>query len=179
MKPLSPLVRKVYELYFSGLVGDQDKVWTPKICCGSCSRTLAGWLKGTHRSMPLAAPMVWREPRNHLDDGYFCVTNITGLSVQSKHNTEYLNTPSALRHIPQDDSMPVLEPPEEYSLYSEPESEEASPEPGISTREDQDFSTYCTIEPHLITQAELKGVVRNLDIPKTKAQLLGPKIQQW
>ena len=30
-KPLSKLVRKAYELYFGCKIGDQDKVWAPKI----------------------------------------------------------------------------------------------------------------------------------------------------
>jgi hypothetical protein len=53
------------------------------------------------------------------------------------------------------------------------------PETGTSTIEDQDFSAYSTIQTHLITQAELKDLVRDLDLPETKAQLLGSRLQQW
>jgi len=60
------------------------------------------------------------------------------------------------------------EPPEKYTLDSESEKEEASPAAGTSMREYQDFSEYSTIQPHMITQAELK----DLDLPKTQAQLL-------
>jgi len=60
------------------------------------------------------------------------------------------------------------EPPEKYTLDSESEREEASPASGTRMREDQDFPEYSTIQPHLITQAELK----DLDLPITKAQLL-------
>jgi hypothetical protein len=119
-KPLSPLVRKAYEIYFGCKVGDTDKVWAPKICCGSCLWTSTGWLKGTHRSMPFAVPMVWRKQRNHLDDCCLCITNITGFSVQSKHTIDYPNIPSALTLVPHDDSMPVPEPPKKYTLNSEP-----------------------------------------------------------
>ena len=79
-KPLSSLVKKAYELCFACKVGDQDKSWAPKICCSSCSRISTGWLKGTHKSMPFAVPMVWREPRNHVNDCYFCMTNIKGIT---------------------------------------------------------------------------------------------------
>jgi hypothetical protein len=48
-KPLSQLVRKDYELYSGCQVRDQDKIWVPKICCSSCSRSVAGWVKGTHK----------------------------------------------------------------------------------------------------------------------------------
>jgi hypothetical protein len=41
---------------------------------------LAGWLKGIHKSVPFAFPMVWREPRDNLNDYYFFMTKITGFS---------------------------------------------------------------------------------------------------
>jgi len=75
--------------------------------------------------------------------------------------------------------MPVPEQPEKYILESEPESEETSPEAETSTREYQDFSAYSTLQPHLILQAELNDLVRDLVLPKTKAQLLGSRLQQW
>jgi hypothetical protein len=74
--------------------------------------------------------------------------------------------PSALKPIPHDYSVPVPEPPEQHTLDSE--SEEASPEAETSTREDQIFSAYSTIEPHLITQAEFNDLLRDLDIQKIK-----------
>jgi len=40
--PLSKPVRKAYELYFGCKVGDEGKVLGLRICCGLCSRTLAG-----------------------------------------------------------------------------------------------------------------------------------------
>jgi hypothetical protein len=95
--------------------------------------------------------------------------------MQPKHKVEYPNISSALRPIPHDDSMPLPEPPEEYTLDSEPESEEALPEAGTSTREDQDLSAYSIIEPHLITQTELNDLVQDLDLQKTKASAVKPK----
>jgi hypothetical protein len=141
------------------------------MCCRSCSRTLTGWLKSAHRSMYFAVPVVRREPRHHLDDCCFCVNYITGFSVQSKHKIEYRIKPSALRAVPHDDLMPVPEPLDENTLESEPESVETLPEVGTNTREDQDFSAYSIIQPHLITQAQLNVLLRVLKLPKTKAQL--------
>jgi len=59
------------------------------------------------------------------------------------------------------------EPSVECTLDSETESKEASPEAGTSTKEDQDFLSYGTTEPHLVTEAELNDPVRDLDLPKT------------
>ena len=73
----------------------------------------------------------------------------------------------------------MLESPKKYTLDSESELEEVSPEAGTSTREDQDFSVHSSTEPHSVTQAELNDLVQNLNLPKTKAQLLGSRLQQW
>jgi len=75
-------------------------------------------------------------------------------------------------------SLPLPEPPEKYTLDSEPESKETSPEARTSTKEEQDFSSYSTTEPHLVTQAELNDLVRDLDFLKIKAQLLGSWLRQ-
>jgi hypothetical protein len=42
INPLSKHLRRAYELYFGCKVGDEVKVWGLRICCVSCSRTLAG-----------------------------------------------------------------------------------------------------------------------------------------
>lgn len=175
-KPLSSLVKKAYELYFGCKVGDEDKSWAPKMCCSSCSRTLTGWLKGTHKSMPFAVPMVWREPRNHVDDCYFCMTNIKGITSKTKRSIQYPNIPSALRPVPHGNSLPVPQPPESYTLDSESDSESTSPEAGPSYIPS---SHELPDTPHLITQGELNDLVRDLDLPKSKAELLGSRLQQW
>ena len=161
-------MRKAYELYFGCKVGDQYKFWASKICCCSCARTLTGWLKGTHTWMPFDVPMVWRHFRSHLADCCCSITNVAGFSVQSKHKIEYPNIPSALRPVPHDGSVPMLEPPEEYTLDSEPDSEMAWPVTETSTREDQDFSACSSTDPHFITQAELNALSSGLGAPKNQ-----------
>jgi len=41
------------------------------------------------------------------------------------------------------------------------------------------FQTQSTKQQHLITQGELNELVRNFELRKTKAQLLGSRLQQW
>ena len=74
--------------------------------------------------------------------------------------------------------MPVPQPPQEYNLDSEVECEEDSPEAGPSWKE-EDFSERGTTETHFITQPELNDLIRDLDLPKTKTQLLGSRLKQW
>jgi len=57
-KPLSKLMRRAYELHFDCKIRDQDMVWVLRICCSSCSRTLASWFKGTHKSISFAVLML-------------------------------------------------------------------------------------------------------------------------
>jgi hypothetical protein len=71
----------------------------------------------------------------------------------------------------------VPESQEKHTLDSE--SEEASSEASTRMTEDQDFSAYNTTQQHLITQAELNELVRDFELPKTKAQLLGSRLQKW
>ena len=118
-----------------------------------------------------AVPIVWSEPRNHFNEPYFCVTSTNGFFGKSKHEIKNSNIPSAVRPSSHDDWMPMPEQPEKYTLESEPESEDASPEAETSTREDQDISAYSTVQPHLTFQAELNDLVR--------AQMLGSRLQQW
>ena len=71
--------------------------------------------------------------------------------------------------------MPVSELPEDYTLDSAPESEDASLEAGSSTREDQNISAYSTKQALLITQVKLN----DLNFPKTKTQLPVSRLQLW
>ena len=81
---MTPLVKKVYELYFQCHVGDQDKVWAPHFSCSKCTMNLRAWINGARKYMPFAIPMIWREPKDHSTDCYFCTTNISGLTSKFK-----------------------------------------------------------------------------------------------
>ena len=183
-RPLSPFLKTAYHLYFGCKVGDQDRVWAPKQSCSSCARTLQGWLKGTHKSMPFAVPMVWREPRDHVADCYFCLTNITGFSKGMEHKIQYLDFHSARRPVKHDDSLPVPVPPESYTLSSVSSDEEPMACDDVaqcsSTHSDPNYAPVSdTKEPHVISQEELNDLVRDLNLPKTKALLLASRLQQW
>ncbi|KAI6657155.1 hypothetical protein LOD99_15941 [Oopsacas minuta] len=91
-----------YKYYFGCKVGDQDKNWAPHICCTVCYASLIQWLNGKKKSMPFAVPMIWREPKNHTSDCYFCTTNIAGFSSKNKSKIIYPTCKSALKPVEHD-----------------------------------------------------------------------------
>lgn len=171
----TPLIKKCYQLYFGCKVGDQDKSWAPHICCVTCSRLLTGWANGS-RHMPFAVPMVWREPKDHSSDCYFCLTNTTGITSKSKHTLKYPNIPSAIRPVLHSDDLPIPNHPVSIDINENPSSEEDQNE-DHSDRHDPSFEV--SNEPHLLTQGDLNDLVRDLHLSKNQAELLGSRLKGW
>ena len=89
-------VQKVYHAYFGIKLGDQYKPWAPHSFCRSCVENLREWTKGKRKNLSFGIPMVWRKQRNHYDDCYFCIVNISGHSSRTKSVITYPNLPSAI-----------------------------------------------------------------------------------
>jgi hypothetical protein len=120
----------VHYAYFGLKLGDQDKSWAPhKVSC-VCVGDLRKWPKEKMKAFRFGVPMIWREPKNHSDDCYFCCYNIKGYNSINKKVILYLNLPSALRtvvhgpevHVPQ--PTEILEDASTYSSDSGGEDEE-------------------------------------------------------
>lgn len=65
--------------------------------------------------MPFAVTMIWREPKDHISDCYFCLIPLIN-TMKIKANFRYPNLPSAIRPVPHSDTLPVSMPPKDYSL---------------------------------------------------------------
>ncbi|XP_029451745.1 zinc finger protein 544-like isoform X3 [Rhinatrema bivittatum] len=179
-RSITALVKRAYYLYFGCKIGDQDKSWAPHICCNTCATNLHQWLNRKRKSMPFALPMIWREPTDHIANCYFCMVPPVGkgLSKKKKWTVQYPNIPSAKRPIPHGKGLPIPDVPELFSLASAKEEDETcGPEQSMS--HDPDFLPSSSSEPHLITQSELNDLVRDLELPRSKADLLGSRLQQW
>ena len=123
--------------------------------------------------------MVWRELRNHADDCYFCLTNITGFNASSKKKIKYPNLRSAMRLVPHSDDLPVPTRPVNKDLLSSFEEEMPSREDSAESISLEDIeSTYSGKsgnEPHWITQEDLN----DLALSKEQSELLASRLKQW
>jgi hypothetical protein len=54
--------------------------------------------------------VVWREPKYHSDDCYFCCCDVKGYNSKNKKVILYLNLPSALRPVIHGPEVPVPQP---------------------------------------------------------------------
>ena len=63
-----PTIKNEYFLYFGCKLGDQDKKWSPHVCCITCSSKLNAWVNGKGRCVPFGVLVVWRVPSNHSTD---------------------------------------------------------------------------------------------------------------
>ena len=173
-------IQKIYRAYFDCTLGDQDKAWAARIICTACSSGLHDWLNRRKNSMPFAIPMIWREPRDHHADCYFCTENIAGFFVKNKHKIIYPNLESARRPIPHDDTLPVPVPQlqglesieDDIQLYDVATGGNEGP----ST--DHDFVFEGSLEPKTFTQDELNDLVRDLALSKEKSELLASRLKE-
>ena len=130
--------------------------------------------------MPFAVPMIRRKPTDHVNYCYFCLTPSIkkGFNRKKKSVIEYPNIPSAIRPIPHSDELPIPEPREIDLLSSD--NAESSEECSVSepcTSRNKKFG--ITTKPHLINESKLNNLVRDLDLPKVKAELLASRLKQW
>jgi len=92
------------------------------------------------------------------------------------------NIPSALLPVPQGEGISVPEPPKEFTIDSdedEGESTSGSPKPPASTEPHVSHGRSSAPQPHILTQDELNDLVCDLELSKSKAELLGSGHKQW
>jgi len=127
--------------------------------------------------------MVWRVPSNHIADCYFCMVRPiqNGISMKKKSTLVYPNIPSAIWPVSHGDGLPVPEPPENFAMYSDDDDSISSngEEQQPSASRDADYLPSRDSSNHKITEGELKDLIRDLELPKNKAELLASRLQQW
>jgi len=104
-----------------------------------------------------------------------------GMSMKNKPTLVYPNIPSAIPPVPHADGHPVPEPPDNFAMYSDEEdsvssnSEEQQP----PASRDADYLQSTDSSNHKTREGELNDLIRDLELPKNKAELLASSLQQW
>lgn len=112
--------------------------------------------------------------KNHVNDCYFCLTKIARFSKKNKSKIMYPNCESAMIPVPHDEANPPPVPPATVT-------DNSSSEDFISDVETEKYDIYvpdADSSPHLLSQ-ELNDLVRDLELPKEKAELPGSRLQDW
>lgn len=169
---ITSFVNEAYEAYFGIKIKDQDKSWVPHKVCRTCAESLRLWSKGGKTALPFAVPMVWREPKDHSNECYFCSCYLKGYNSKNKQNISYPDLPSARRPVPHGPDLPVPVPITFVEVLSSDEEDTYSPdEDEDEYRPDEDSD-----EPLHFNQSELNNLVRELNLTKDCAELLGSRL---
>ena len=169
--PVTTFIKKTYHAYFGMKVGDQDKSWAPHMVCKSCTECLRQWSKGKKTSLKFGIPMVWREPRNHVSDCYFCAIDVTGINRKNRKILKYPDLESARRPVAHSDECPVPI----YEILSEDSDNDSTASQESQEDEESDFSDDT---PHPFSQNELNDLVRDLNLSKSSAELLASRLKE-
>lgn len=175
-KAISPLVRKVHELYFGCNVGDQVKNWHHTLVAvrvllireigwmnhGQRCHFLFQWLSRAKRSrywlLFLSDKCVW-------------------VLCKSKKAIQYPTLPSAMRPVQHNDCLPVPRSPTVWTLDDDDDTVGASGhhvDVECDSENDPDFQPVEQCQPLVITQPELNDLVRDLNLSKSQTELLVP-----
>ena len=101
-RPIKNNIKKICKLYVDCPLGDRNKRWAPHIYV---LHAIVNY--GIGSAMPRAILMIWREPKDHLNDCYFCCVDTNGFSSKNRHLLVYPSVDSAIRPVPHDATLPI------------------------------------------------------------------------
>ncbi|KAL4113048.1 hypothetical protein QTP88_016749 [Uroleucon formosanum] len=164
-------VKNAYYAYFGIKIGDQNKSRAPHKVCKICFEDLRNWTKGKKKALSFGIPMVWREPKNHGDNCYFCACNVQGLNIKNKKNIIHPDDiRSTIRPMPHGPTIPIPLPPINLDTILASESSD------IDSNNSDYFEESCNT-PQFFTQSELNDLIKDLDLPKDGSELLASRLR--
>jgi hypothetical protein len=102
------------------------------------------------------------------------------MSMKIKQTLVFHNMPSAIWPVPHGDGLSVPEPPGNFSLYSDDEdgvSSNSGQQQPYASR-DAVYLPSTDSSNHKITEGESNDLIKDLELPKNKAELLASMLQQ-
>ena len=116
--------------------------------------------------------MIWREPKNHTDDCYFCAINLTGINKKKHKSFIYPNLPSALRRVAHCDEIPI-------PVFKElPDVPNENLDVNFEENDDLNDNDFVpkSSEPILFNPEELSNLIRDLNLSKESSELLASRL---
>ena len=65
------------------------------------------WIHGSQKALKFGIQMIWRKPKNHTDDCFFCAINLKGIKKKKRKSLIYPNLPSVLQPVAHCDEIPI------------------------------------------------------------------------
>ena len=132
--------------------------------------------------MPFAVSMIWREPTDCWFCYFFCnrlfLFNTKGFTKKNKSKIVYPSCQSALKLVPHGTDIPIPKAPSS-EVFECPKSSSEPDSSSEATSSDLELVAASSNTPVFINQSMLIDLVRDLALPKFKAEILGSRFKQW
>ena len=169
---------RAYETYFGIKLEAQDNTWAPHKVFKHCTKTLRFCTQGKLGSMLFGFPMVWREPKNHYDDYYFCMVDMSEWNQRKKKGWYYPDIESARRPIQHCVEVPVSiftslpDLTEDEMLLETMDDTDSSDSSLKSSSSIAAAASLLCAKPKLFSQGQLNDLVRDLGLLKKLSEIL-------
>ena len=122
--------------------------------------------------------MVWRVPKNHVDDCYFCSINVTGVNKMKRKTLSYKSFPSAIRPVAHCTDIPIPEFNKLPDLFIDEHSDEEQHDyKELTDVDDDDKDFSCSSTPVLFDQQNLNDLIRDLSLSKESSEVLASRLK--
>ena len=116
----------------------------------------------------------WENLIDHVQDSYFCIVNpIKCLTGKNAKEIFYANLPSMTALVPHSENFPVP------SCIELNDSKVSLSETSSASYDSKDFLIKSVICEQLINSKDLSNLVRGVNLPKSKAEVLASQLKQW
>ena len=193
--------KRAYEAYFGMKLGrPRTSLWHPSRCadnvqkrykplaplkvCRQCTETLRFWTRGKNSSMRFGVSIIWRKPKNHHDDCYFCLVDVPEWNQQKKKDWYYPDIESARRPIPHCAEVPVSVftclpdlTADELLLKAMDDSDSSASSISNSSSMAAAASSLST-KTKAFSQGQLNDLVRDLALSKEWSEILASRLSK-